>query len=752
LGCRTQKTRTTITKPWLGRACADEETATNLVNVVGFQMKTTNWKPRFLIYVLALQVAVILAIVVNIPFVRQVLVPLYLILVPGFALLKALRIETSNVAETVLFSVGLSIASVMLIGLLINESGFIPQPLSTTPLLIVTSIFVLLVSALSCLKEKGNLRLSFPDLKISLLAPYIALPLLSVIGMLLVKAFDNNLLVVSTIIIISVLLALALFSKLPTSHYPFALVSIASALLLMTFLTSNYINGYDVPWEYMVFTATKNASYWNPSFGLTSSLSWVYIYVSNSMLISTVFPTVVSNMANIDGTWIFNIIFPLIFSLVPLALYQFFQTQWGKKVAFFSALFFISNSVFFYFRDNTRQMAAELFFLLIFLVLFKKNINIRSRWILFACFSFALIVSYYSLTYVFIFLIFSTWLFAKAFSKDKNRRISSAVILFFSVLTFLWYVYVSAGPFNRLTLFLNYTIQSIAEFFVVQSRGSMVLSATGVIAAPTFLHQIGRILFYISALFILIGFVTLIVRRKKESIDSEYSILTILSMFILSLAIILPNFASDFQTDKLYEIALLFLSPLFIIGGMTFFKNALRLFSLKKEKREAYGLILIATVLIPFFLFQTGFVYEVARDPVPSSIALSGYRMDDLTLLSSNLYNENDFFGATWLSQYTSMSDRTIYADIPSMANGLFVALMDINFSTQILSNETAILKSPSYIFLTHYDTKYGIIIEHLNPNVIYNITELSILNATNAHNDKIYTNGACEIHYYSVP
>jgi uncharacterized membrane protein len=471
------------------------------------------------------------------------------------------------------------------------------------------------------------------------------------------------------------------------------------------------------------------------------------------MLASTLLPTAVSNMANIDGTWIFNLINPLIYSLVPLALYQLYQTQWGKKVALSSVLFFISHAVFFEFRNNSRGMLAEFFYVLLFLVFFKKDMNERSKFVFLGFFGFGLIVSYYSLNYGFLFLILATWFSVRAFSKNKTRKIRSEVVAFFLVSTFVWYIYVSGAVFDRFVLFVEVTSRHmLSEFFLPESRGAQVVQALDVTGNPTFLHQIGRFFFYASVFLILIGFVTLITKRNKEKLDAEFSTLISLNMFVLSLAIIIPHFAFEMQMTKLYNIVLIFLSPLFVLGGITLFKNVLRMFHLKNEKAETYGLILILVVLVPFFLFQTGLIYEVARDPVPTSIALSGYRMDDLTLLSFNLINENDFFGATWLSKYASTSDRTIYSDEAAMPNGLLVALMDIDFSTRTLSNETVIAGNPSYVFLTHYNTKYEIIINRLKyPNVTYDFAEIPILNTSNVYCYKIYANGACNIHYYGA-
>jgi len=338
--------------------------------------------------------------------------------------------------------------------------------------------------------------------------------------------------------------------------------------------------------------------------------------------------------------------------------------------------------------------------------------------------------------------------------KNKDKKINSVIVVFFFVLTFLWNIYIAEGPFDRLALFFEHTFKNFfEEFFYPQSRGGWVLAAMGILGSPSFLHDIGRILHNVTELFILIGFIALIAKRKKERLDPEYFLLTSLNVATLLMCIIIPNFANALQMDRMYHVLLLFLSPLFILGGRTFFENIFKILPLKKEKRrESYGLILILTVLVTFFLFQTGFVYEITGDPVPSSISLSKYRMDDYTRLMLGLVDENDFFGAMWLSKYVDVEHTQIYSDVRAKFLVLTSSMIDRKDSIVVLSN-TTVITSESYIYLSRYntinevllyDTRYPI-------NIRYNISEIPIFNSTIVFNNKIYSNSACEI-YYCAP
>jgi uncharacterized membrane protein len=413
----------------------------------------------------------------------------------------------------------------------------------------------------------------------------------------------------------------------------------------------------------------------------------------------------------------------------------------------------MSNSAFFDFRANAKQFIAEFFFLLTFLVLLRKEINQRSKWLILICFYFALVVSYYTLNYLFLLLILFTWLCGKIFMKNENKKVNSVMVIFFFVLTFLWYIYVSGGVFDRLAVIIINDLKAMFEdIFSVQSISPFVKSAIGAVNPPSFIHQIGRIIFDVTAFFILIGFIKFIVDRKKQKFDPEYFLLLSVNTAILLTCVIIPMFSLMLQMDRMYHVTLLFISPLFVIGGRAFFEGVFKILHVKKEKkRETCSLILTLAVLVTFFLFQTGFVYEVTKDPVPSSISLSKYRMDEYTKRTLGLVDENDFFGATWLSEYGNLKYARVYSDVKSKTQVLTDSLIDVNDSVSVLSN-TTVFANPSYLYLGRYNTMTGILLYNvMYPNNIrYNISEIYIFNRAVVFNNKLYSNGACEIYYYA--
>jgi uncharacterized membrane protein len=254
---------------------------------------------------LFIQLIACVAIFFNIPVVRQVTGFIYFTIIPGFVITKLLKLELGKL-ETILFSVGLSIAFLMLTGLFINECGpffGLSQPLSLIPLMISLNSLVFMGEILVYLR-KGNLNFSCGNLdkKFLFTLPLFCLPILSVIGAMFVGVNGNNLILLCMMVAISLLFVVGVIfeKRLAPLFYPTTIFMIAVALLYHSSLISSYITlfGSDVGGEYFTFKITENIARWsstNPYLGG----SWKSFGRLNSMLSITVLPTIYSNLLNI---------------------------------------------------------------------------------------------------------------------------------------------------------------------------------------------------------------------------------------------------------------------------------------------------------------------------------------------------------------------------------------------------------------------------------------------------------------------
>ena len=620
---------------------------------------------HFLGIVVALQIAMYVSLFLNLSIAREVIGIFYLSFIPGFLFIKILKLQLETV-EFFVFAAGFSIAFLMFSGLIINQFGVlvgISFPLSTLPLSLFINTLVLGAAAVAYLR-RGNKTIDNLAPKLSIHPAYgilALIPLLSIIGTYFVNTTGNSFYLLLMILSIALVAVVVAFYEKSTNVYAFAIFMIALALLFQTSLISNYILPYggDVPAEFYVFKTTQMHSLWNPVFQVASDQNFGRF---NAMLSITILPTIYSNMLGMDPTWVFKIIYPMIFALVPLGLYVLWQRYIGKKSAFLAVFLFMAQATFF--TEMTalnRQMIAELFFVLLLLVILNKKLKLETKFLTFAIFSFALIVSHYGIALIFLFLIFVAWAFSLFYLKKRSFNLQFSMVLFFSVALFGWYIYTSGGTvFDSLMSFTNYVTGQLGGFLNPASRGDTVLTGLGLTQSPSFLNTVSRGFAYITEIFIAIGIIGLLLRKTRFTFDRDFSLFSLVAAAFLVALTVVPGLANTLDMTRFYHILLMLLAPFCIVGMWTLVQ-----FVFKHEKKIVVALLVVA-VLVPYFLFQTNFVFEVAKTE-SWSIPLSGYRMNPMQLYGSYGYIDSySVYGAEWVYnnvpyQYNLLGDNGLY-------------------------------------------------------------------------------------------
>ena len=700
----------------------------------------------FLLFIIVIQLSTCITILLDFRILREVFGFVYLTFIPGIVILRLLKIRNLNLVETVLFSVGLSIAFLLIAGLIVNAtfpSFGVTEPLSLLPIATVLNVAVFLLSLVGYRTNKDQkyavtLRLS-PSLPL-----FLTLTFLSVYGVMKVNFFpyDDNIILIFAIILTSLVSTLSVFSEKflhPTFH-PAALFLISLALLLQSSLVSNHIYGQDIFAEYYVFNLTHLDSYWNPIF---ASYEGRVALTFNAMLSISVLPTIYSTILNLEGEWIFKIVYPLLFSFVPLGLYQLYKPRMDRRAAYLSVFFFISNCSFYTeLLALTRQMIAELFYVLLFLTILKRNMEPAKRTVCFMIFSVALILSHYSMAYIFLTLILSTWLILyvsriSGIETSRTRNVTVCLAILFFVTLFTWNMYISSSsPFNDLVGDLRRIYDTFfREFSDPESRGREVVRALGLEAPPSLMHLFGRGVFYVTEAFILLGTVIYFYERKERFPHDEYDIFLSLNILLLTLCIIVPNFARTLNMTRFYHIQLFFLAPLCILGGKNFF----RLISNSRVPYKICTLVMILTVLVPFLLFQTDLVYEITGDD-SWSLPLSRYRMNCTRIYGTHgVVEDIEVSSAMWLSKWAPATS-SIYADPTSTSHLLNAYGMIPRGRMYTLPNLPIEFTSGSYIFLRKCNVaNSGVLIYETGTG--WNLTDLPNLEDI----ARVYSNGACQ-------
>lgn len=246
---------------------------------------------KFLKVVLAIQLIIwgvigLDTIGLQIPIIRQLIGFIYLTFIPGIIILRILKLHKIGNIETLLYTVGLSIATLMFTGLFMNTVYpffGISGPISITPLIITISVVVLVLCVPCYARDKDFSNLSYIDIKDVLSPPALFLCLLpfgAIFGTYLVNFRHNNILLMFLIVILAIMVVLIGFDKfIPKNLYPLAVFIIAISLLYHRSLISMYLWGWDIHHEYQLSTLIVIKSYWDSTipFGTNAMLSIVML-------------------------------------------------------------------------------------------------------------------------------------------------------------------------------------------------------------------------------------------------------------------------------------------------------------------------------------------------------------------------------------------------------------------------------------------------------------------------------------------
>ncbi|MCD1294879.1 hypothetical protein CUJ83_07695 [Methanocella sp. CWC-04] len=590
----------------------------------------------------------------DLPVLRPLICLIYLAFIPGSLILRSLNVRNIGSVESLLYSVGLSLSVLMFTGLMLNMLGpllSIQDPISLLPLAISISAIVFVLMTICVIRERNAVeipvgespRMGLRDLISPPALILFSLPLLAVFGTYLMNLYNVNLLILLLILLIASLVLMVGFDRIiPKKLFPLAILMISVTMLLHSSLISPYVVGWDIQQEKYLSDNVISSGYWNVDF----------YHVINSMLSVVMLAPIFSILMDVDIVWVFKVVYPLLFSLVPLGLYQVFKKQSNEKFAFFSAFFFISLVVFYTEMITlARQEIAELFLVLIVLLIINRDMD-RVGWsAMFILFSFSLALSHYGLTYIFLGSLVIAWatLFIlkhlpfKGIPRiDPDRSMPLTIVLAFVMFCFLWYVYTSmSNPFETIVFVGDKITGSLlTEFFNPESAEGLSMATSGGNISP--LHRIYLYLFLASQLCIFFGVITVNFKNNITRFTKEYFVFALIFLVILISAICVPYFSSALNTTRLYQISLIFLAPFFVLGWMNLLRIPYAVFTGKSVSKVLSGSFkLLSLFLAIYLLFNTGVIFEVLNDG-PISLSLD-------TSIDGYIYDGRDVMAAEWL-------------------------------------------------------------------------------------------------------
>lgn len=392
-----------------------------------------DWKfKEFAIAVIVIQILMwivgIISINKHIPIFGDIVTLLYLGFIPGIIILRVLNLHKLGNTFTTLLSVGLSIISVILIGLFMNQvyPWFgITNPIDNIPLLVTLTIYNMTLLVISYYKDREYSYTTTSKLSVDLITSnqflfICLLPLIAMIGAYTLQYYGSNKIQIALLLTICLLVLLMAWGYLKKEYYHLAIFSVAISILYYSVLISNHIWGYDIFFEYQFATYVIKQGIWD--------YTWPHAY--NAMLSVVMYAPIYNKLSGMTLTWIFKFIYPFLFSLISIGLYKIFEERTGSKLAFLAAFFFIAYNGFSYgwMVQMARQQIAEIFLVLLVWLMVDRKIPQNKRKILYLLFGVGLIVSHYSVTYLFMFMLLATIITLTILSSSFGNIINTILL------------------------------------------------------------------------------------------------------------------------------------------------------------------------------------------------------------------------------------------------------------------------------------------------------------------------------------
>ena len=671
-----------------------------------------DWRIKeFLTMIIAVQVIFSVLIFLdysglNVPIIKNIVGFIFILFVPGMLLLRLLDLDGIEYnGQILIYTVGLSLASLMLVGFLMNTIYplfGISNPLSTVSIFVTINALIIILCFICYNVDKGRrYRLILRNLKDMVIkksppnhvnvknlitSPLLfaaLIPFLSVLGAYMMNVYQYNVLTMVMIAIIGLMALLVGMGKVNSKYYSLFVFVISLSLLLHKSLITNYIWGWDVNNEYFLASQVISNSLWD------QNLAMNYNSMLSVMMVAPIFSTFI----NTGLIWIMKIVYPFIFALTPLGLYYVFRKQTSPRIAFFAAFFFMIQFTFYTEMVSLiRQQVAEFMLVLVLMIMVSEQMDVTKRSVLAIIFGLSIVVAHYGLAYIMMFIlsvslifmyvldkdlwgIFNRYLAGSKFGSNEKHQVNTKIkqyrsiikksrviitppfIALFILFILIWDIYTSNSSIFQ--SFLNIGCNVIDNLYSFMDPNATQGLSLVMQQQVTPLRNLQKDFYLISQLFISIGILALLLRKDGMNFKKEFKSLSLAAFIILMAGVFLPFFSSQMNTSRLYHMSLIILAPFCIVGIIKIFhlfRSLLRFDFISKLNFSRNNLFTVISIfLIVFLFFDTGFTYQVLDKADVTSIALSA-------TCDFPKFDQREVTGGQWLQKY-SINNVTIYAD-----------------------------------------------------------------------------------------
>jgi uncharacterized membrane protein len=386
------------------------------------------WPLRTAIWLIAALGASVLLVLLHSP-----LVPLpgvvTLLLIPGAAVMCALRTRPARTAGRVVLAVSLSVMVIMVVGGVASLLGphlGLARPLDSFPQRIIWAILGILVLIVCAVIRRDPATWIFEGVRSSHVAGALAfslLPVISILGVARLNHSGNNRLAIfSAVLDVGVILVGVVGGWSRHSRWPLGSLLYATvlAMLLSTSLRGGHLYGFDIQQEFGVASRTLQAGLWSIPANHDPYAS---------MLSLTVLPAIFHSLLKLRLAAFFELVVPAILALLPVGLFSTVRgiPRWvgserqsprpGLALGIVTILVFSSSVFPAELVSISRQAMALTMFTALLMVVCDRTVPLRPAQVVIGLLIISISFTHYSSSYLLAGILLIAWFVALIWSR-----------------------------------------------------------------------------------------------------------------------------------------------------------------------------------------------------------------------------------------------------------------------------------------------------------------------------------------------
>lgn len=602
----------------------------------------------------------------------QVSVPVVfpaLTFVPGGLIVLHLYSNIQPNARHVLYAFGTSLMALMAIGFVLNVTlplvGYL-TPMARLPLAVAVTAFNLAL-ATSLVWRKGHETVTVRLVPLVSPVPlaFVLLPLLAILGVELLNRTGSNVLLLPILVGIALIPLIIVTKRISTKWHSLGISTVALAVLYHKSLWA--FSGYSgQPYAIRTWRARR----WYPGVIDTGPLS-------AELLPNGVLYPIYARLNGVHILTQYNFLNPFLVSFLPLALFVTFRRYTDSYKAFLGASVFVFAHPFFRQYPTGGRAATPVLFLALFgLAISDRDSPLVVVSALSLLFVLGIVVSHYGTSY-YVMAAFGVALFVLAAlvrvdelvtkatvgrlfeslselrlrATRTGRRFTLNLVVFYSVATFTWYMYMNGGrKFDLLPKHAKESYLGLIGGSTFSGRTAARLQKNYGTASI----QYSKYLYFVLGLLIALGLLVVLYRRlsdEEAGFDDHYCALAVAALGIFATTIMVRNWGGGRPMMITYVF-----TTIFAVVGLT----GVEVHALGREREalRAFGVLL--TLL---FVLNSGVAAAIALGGfAPSNVPnQSGLEETDSPRAQSMVYKETDIATHVWMVRHHER--LTVYGD-----------------------------------------------------------------------------------------